>query len=394
MRYPYFSPNIDIRTYIKACFIVEEKSELLLKDYFSKLTGKKYIIITNSCRSALYLAYKTIGKTGNVITSPLTCKVAVDPIVESGNRPIYADITLNDLNINPEDIPRRINHNTIAIQAIHLGGNSCDMDVICQIAKENKLWVIEDCAQAFGAFYKGTAVGTKGDISCFSLIKNAYSIGGGILATNSISIYKAANELNSKFSKVSTKLIVYRVIRNIIESNRHYKTGRYLYKLLMKIKGSKRTYESVTGQLHKISAVEKKIAAYQIRRYPVLHQSRKDIGKTYFDMLSEQRVLLNDDYNKNSSSFTKFFIYNPKINSKKDLKILQNQGIEVMHLENSYGSIYQERLVSQDHCIEQNLFNYNKAHDSIISLPVNERFGENDVSFIVKTLCSFIKLID
>ena len=99
----------------------------------------------------MYLAYKAIDSTGEVITSPLTCKVAIDPIVESGNKPIFADINTGDLNINPLDIEDRINKNTIAIQTIHLGGISCEMDEIRKIAKDNKLDIIEDSCHAFGS---------------------------------------------------------------------------------------------------------------------------------------------------------------------------------------------------------------------------------------------------
>jgi dTDP-4-amino-4,6-dideoxygalactose transaminase len=391
MRYPYFSPNIDISDFVKAFFMSGDKSELLLKEYFSKLTGKKYIIITNSCRSALYLAYKAIGNTGDIITSPLTCKVAIDPINESGNKPVFADITLNDLNINPSDIQSRINNNTIAIQAIHLGGNSCDMDNICRIARENNLWVIEDCAQSLGAFHNGFPVGTKGDIACFSLIKNAYSIGGGIFATNSLSIYNEAIELNFSFPKVSFNLIFYRIVRNVIETNRNNKAGRFLYKSLMKLKGCKRNYVTVIGQLYKISILEKKIAAYQIKRYPILHELRKKIGIAYYNKLSEHAVLINNDYEKNNSSFTKFFIYNPKLDIKTDMQIFMRQKIEVMHLENSYGSVYQERLFNPTQSIVQGLTNYNKAHDCLISLPLSESYKEKDVSFIIKSIVSIIK---
>lgn len=242
MKYPYYNPNLHLSVLLRALFTSKAKAENRINDFFKKLTGKKYILITNSCRTALYLSYKAIEKQGEVITSPLTCKVAIDPVEESGNRPFYADIREGDLNINPNDIEHRINEKTIAIQAIHLGGVSCDMYSIREIAKKNKLWVIEDCAQSFGAKYKGKYTGSFGDIACFSLIKNAYGIGGGILATNNKEIYKKAKELQEQFSNTSKLLTYYRVTRNFIETYKRTLFGKLIYKLLMKMKGQKTSY--------------------------------------------------------------------------------------------------------------------------------------------------------
>jgi dTDP-4-amino-4,6-dideoxygalactose transaminase len=392
MRFPYSSPNISFTVFLKALFIPGQKSDSMIEDYFSKLSGKKYIIITNSCRTALYLAYKANGRTGEVLTSPLTCKVAIDPIVESGNLPIYADIQVSDLNINTEDIAGRITKNTIAIQAIHIGGNSCDMDKINLIAKSNNLIIIEDCAQSLGSLYKGKATGSSGDIACYSLIKNAYSIGGGILATNSQPIYNLAKLINEGFPKVSLKLILFRIVRNIIETNRNNIVGSLLYKILIKLKGEKRTYENVKSQLAKVTKIEKQIAAYQIKKYPVLHQQRKNNGITYFDLLTENEILFNKGFIKNASSYTKFFVYNPKIDSRGCLQMLHDQGIEAMHLEHSNRCEVQNRIVNYDQANIQKLDKYNKVHDCLVSLPVNENLKEKDIEFIAYSLINIVNL--
>lgn len=239
MKYPYYNPNLHLSVFFKALFTSKAKAENRIKDYFKSLTGKKYILITNSCRTALYLSYMALDRQGEVITSPLTCKVAIDPVEESGNRPFYGDIREGDLNINPNDIGHRINEKTVAIQAIHLGGVSCNMDSINDIARKNKLWVIEDCAQSFGAKFKGKYTGSFGNIACFSLSKNAYGLGGGILATNNQEIYKKSLEIQEKFSNASKLLINYRVIRNFVETYRRTLLGKLFYKLLITIKGQK-----------------------------------------------------------------------------------------------------------------------------------------------------------
>ncbi|MGM0760794.1 MAG: DegT/DnrJ/EryC1/StrS family aminotransferase, partial [Thermodesulfobacteriota bacterium] len=92
MKYPYSNPNLRFVDVFCALLISQHTAEQRIKDYFAWLTGKKHILLTNSCRSALYLAYKALGTHGQVITSPLTCKVAIDPITETDNTPVFADI--------------------------------------------------------------------------------------------------------------------------------------------------------------------------------------------------------------------------------------------------------------------------------------------------------------
>lgn len=386
MKYPYSNPNLRIIDVLNALLIPESITEEIIKHYFSKLTGKKYILLTNSCRTSLYLAYKAIGKVGAVITSPLTCKVAIDPIIESGNKPVFADIRTSDLNIDPDDIAHRINHETLAIQAIHLGGIPCDMEKINKIAQKNKLWVIEDCAQSLGAFNNAEYTGSFGDIACFSLIKNAYGIGGGILTTNSYAVYNEALKANQVFSKTPLKLVVFRTIRNIIATKRRYKFGQFLYKTFMKLKGEKCSYQSVKGQLYQFSRMGKKIVAQQMKRYPELHQKRKKIGKAYYDLLSSQVILMNKYYNSENSSFTKFFIYNSAISSKKFLQKLNDNGIEAMHLEDKHGSPFQERLIQSNQSIDERLVNYDKVHDCIISLPISETSKKQQIVYLSHVL--------
>jgi dTDP-4-amino-4,6-dideoxygalactose transaminase len=242
MKYPYSSPNFRIIDLLKSLLLSEEAAKDRIKQYFSEITGKRYILIMNSCRTALYLAYRAIETTGEVITSPLTCKVAIDPIIESGNIPVYADINKGDLNINQVDIEHRITDATIAIQAIHFGGVSCDMNRIMDIANKYKITVIEDCAQSLGANFEQKKTGSFGSVSCLSLIKNAYGIGGGIFATNSEKFYEIASNIQKGFKKTENKIIGYRILRSIVDSNRNLLLGRLLYNIITLFKGSYKNY--------------------------------------------------------------------------------------------------------------------------------------------------------
>jgi dTDP-4-amino-4,6-dideoxygalactose transaminase len=385
MRFPYYSPNFGLLDLLRVLFTSATKAEGAILEYYKQITGKNYAFLTNSCRTALYLAYQALGKQGEVITSPLTCKVAIDPIVESGNKPIYADITIDDLNINPKDIENRITNNTIAIQAIHLGGVSCNMDRIGDIAMRSQLIVIEDCAQSLGSYYKDKHTGSFGDIACFSLIKNAYGIGGGVFATNNLEVYKRALSINKTFSKPSKVLFYYRAIRNIFDTYRFSLLGQLLYEILIMIKGSQKSFSSIKNQLKQISSIEKCIASIQLKKYEKLHNCRQKIGGELSAQLQKENLMFNKS-NPYKSSFSKFFIYNPQIKSLKHISELHKLGVEVMHLEQSKSSPVQDWLVDKNIALSSGLKNYAKVHNHILSIPITERYGNDEIDEITNTL--------
>jgi len=391
MRYPYYSPNLEFSVAFRALFQGTQKASSSIEKYFANLTGKKYIIITNSCRTALYLAYRSLDKTGEVITSPLTCKVAIDPIDESGNKPIFADINTGDLNINVKDIEHRITKDTIAVQTIHFGGNSCAMHEISRIARKYGLCVVEDCAQALGAKYHGNYTGSFGDIACFSLVKNAYGIGGGIFATDSEKFFRNALIILNSYTRAPFKLTVFRFFRNIAETYRRKVFGDLIYKLFMKLRGHRAGYISVKQQLHYISSLQLKIAATQIRRIQQLHYKRKRTGVNYYYELNKRRIPVNSNYNSSESSFTKFYIYNPKLNIKPMLLSLNQYGIECMHLEQRHGQKIQKRLISKKYSKLHCLPNYDLIHDHIISIPLFEGYNQRDINYIISAIVEELK---
>ncbi len=390
MKYPYSNPNLRIVDLINAFRLPKPEAETYIKHYFQKLTGKKHILITNSCRTALYLSYKAIEKKGEVITSPLTCKVAIDPIKESENTPVFADIETNSLNFDPNDISRRISPKTIAIQAIHLGGLVCDMDQINKLAKENNLLVIEDCAQALGAIFNDKPSGSFGDVACFTLIKNAYGIGGGVLATNNKTIFEKARSINEKLKYGSKRLIAFRILRNLAETRQRFWVGSILRKLLLGLKGGRRSYTSITNQLRRISPLETKIASVQLSKFSKLQKRRQYVGKAYLHELKTYDILRNNAYYRNNSSFSKLFLYNPSTEVDSLLKHLHSNGVEAMHLEQKHVPERQKPIIEFNDAEQNGLTNYLSVHDHIISLPVNESFKKKEVVDIISIVKDFL----
>jgi len=121
-----------------------------------------------------------------IITSPVTDMGSVIGILYQQLVPVFADIHPHTYNLDPADVRRRITPKTKAIMVVHLAGNPSDMGALMAIAKEHNLYVIEDCAQSWGAAYRGKPVGLFGDFACYSFneFKHVSSGDGGIVGTN------------------------------------------------------------------------------------------------------------------------------------------------------------------------------------------------------------------
>jgi perosamine synthetase len=150
--------------------------------------GSKYAISVNSNTSGLFTAIGACGiKAGDeVIVSPYTMSASALAPVIYGAVPVFADVDEHNYGLNPESIEKHITPRTKAILVVHLFGNPAKMDEIMSIARKHNLKVIEDCAQAPMATYRGKPVGTIGDIGIFSLNyhKHIHTGEGGVLTTN------------------------------------------------------------------------------------------------------------------------------------------------------------------------------------------------------------------
>jgi len=150
--------------------------------------GVKHAIATSSGTTALHATIEglKIGPGDEVITTSITFIATANAILHNNAIPVFADIDPKTYTISPESIKEKITDRTKAILPVHIYGHPCDMDAIAEIAKDHNLFVIEDCAQAHGAEYRGNKVGTMGDAGCFSLWENK-NIGtgeGGVIITN------------------------------------------------------------------------------------------------------------------------------------------------------------------------------------------------------------------
>ncbi len=150
--------------------------------------GAGKALLTTSCTGALELATHLLNlrPADEVILPSFTFVSTANPILLAGARPVFADIREDTLNIDPEDIRRRITPNTRAIYPVHYAGVACDMGEILDIARENGLAVVEDAAHGMNARYRNKYLGTIGDFGCYSFheTKNYVCGEGGALLIN------------------------------------------------------------------------------------------------------------------------------------------------------------------------------------------------------------------
>jgi len=156
---------------------------------FAAYFGSEYAIALGNGTLALDVAFKAlnIGAGDEVVVTSRTFLASVSSIVLAGAVPVFADVDRDSQNITAETIQAVLSPRTKAIVCVHLAGWPCDMDSIMALAEANGLYVIEDCAQAHGAFYKGRSVGSIGHIGAWSFCQDKImSTGGegGMVTTN------------------------------------------------------------------------------------------------------------------------------------------------------------------------------------------------------------------
>ena len=151
------------------------------EEEFADWAGSKYAIALGNGTLALDAALQAlgIGVGDEVIVTPRTFIASISSVVNAGATPIFADVDEATGNITPESIAAVLTDKTKGIVCVHLAGWPCDMDGIMALADQHHLYVIEDCAQAHGARYKGRSVGSIGHIGAWSFCQDKIMTTGG-----------------------------------------------------------------------------------------------------------------------------------------------------------------------------------------------------------------------
>lgn len=156
---------------------------------FAEFVNARHAIAITNATAALHLAHHAhgIGPGDEIIVPSLTFVATANSVLYTGATPVFADIIGPDeLNIDPEDVARKITPRTKGIVAVHYGGYPADMERIMSLAQRHGLYVVEDASHAPGSVYRGRMAGTIGNIGCFSFYpnKNMTTAEGGMVVTD------------------------------------------------------------------------------------------------------------------------------------------------------------------------------------------------------------------
>ncbi|NAW34735.1 DegT/DnrJ/EryC1/StrS family aminotransferase [Halomonas alimentaria] len=167
---------------------------------FARFAETEYAIALANGTMALDLALKGLGigegqgrERDEVIVTSRTFLASASSIVTAGAIPVFADVDRDSQNITAETVAEKITSNTKAILAVHLAGWPCEMTALMALADQHGLYVIEDCAQAHGATYRGRSVGSIGHVGCWSFCQDKIMTTGGeggMVTTNDEALWR------------------------------------------------------------------------------------------------------------------------------------------------------------------------------------------------------------
>ncbi len=265
---------------------------------FSKFSDCNFGVSTTSGTTAIHLALLalSIGKEDEVLASTLTNMATFFPILYQGAKPIPVDIEKDTLNMDPYLIESKITSKTKAIVVVHLFGHPVDMDPVLSIAKKHGLYVIEDCAEAHGATYKGKKVGSIGDVGCFSFYANKIITTGegGMITTNNPDIANKARWLKSLAFGDNNKFMHKDIGYNYRMTNVQAAIG--------------------CGQMQKVHDIinrKRKIAQFYTEKLKSLTSLQLPVEKPYaFNVYWMYHIVLNGDAARNRTQIMKELLNN------------------------------------------------------------------------------------
>lgn len=354
---------------IKKCnFILGEEVRFFEQD-LKKYTETKHAIGVASGTDALLLSLRALAikrrreeywsKEDLIITTPFTFTATGDTILRSGATPLFVDINLETFNIDPAKIKeavRAYKGKIVGIVSVHLYGLPCNMDEIMDIARENNLFVVEDCAQAFGAMYKGKKVGSFGDAGAFSFFpsKNLGAFGdAGAITTN-----------DDELAEIIT---------------------------MLRVHGGKDKYNvEHIGYKARLDTLQAAVLLAKFKYIDEFNERRRKIAEAYNKELANIKSLVLPI--APMDSYHVYHQYTIRVeNGKRDelQRYLKEKDIITMVY---YPVPLHQMKVFEGRCkISGTLKNAEEACQSVLSLPVEPLFKENEIESVIWRLKEFLK---
>jgi len=339
---------------------------------FAAYKGVQHAVAVNSGTAALHLGMIAAGlkKGDEVVTTPLTFCATVNAIIHAGATPVLADIDPATMNIDPNEVEKKITSKTKAILPVHFAGRSCNMDALCDIAKKHNLKIIEDCAHAIETEYKGRKAGTFGDFGCFSfyVTKNVVTGEGGmVVAKNEEDIARIKMLALHGMSRDAWK-------RFSDEGYKHY-------------------YVVECGYKYNMMDLQAAIGIHQLKRVEANWQKRQQVWQTYNEAFSDLPVGLPAPVEPNTRHA--YHLYTILIDEEKT-GICRDEFLNAMTAHNIGVGVHY--LSIPEHPFYQRTFGW-KPEDypnamcigrQTVSMPLSAKLTDGDVGDVVNAVKGII----
>ena len=311
-----------------------------------------------------------------VAVSPLTCFVALYPIINNGHTIVFVDINEATFNIDEEKLTKLTDID--AVQLIYIGGNPIAMDIVLPWAKANNVIIIEDCAQALGSTYKGLPVGTFGSYAVYSSVKNLYAVAGGFMLSDCTS-----NSVNN--SKVHPLVYLYKYIKHWVESKTNKKNSNLwnvIYKGILKVSGNKGEIGVKTHALGSSLININKLLLAQAERIQLARTQNAD---KLMSLIDQNKYFIQQEIDNAVSCRNRIMLLSKNKLAKELINVLRTMGIAANNLTQSYLSAYQEH-VTEDHVLckyyTTYLGVYEKVLPQLLTIPSSPALTNREIEYI------------
>lgn len=355
---------------------------------FATMCGCKHALAVSNCTTGMHVATQlfNIREGDEVIVTPNTFIATSLVILKQGAKPVYADIDPRTYNIDPANVEKLVTNKTKAIYVVHYAGLMVDMDPIMEIAKKHNLYVLEDCAHAHYAEYKGRKAGTIGDIGVFSFhsLKNMTTCGeGGMITTNNDEFAKGAEMLRCmnlthwkpqdtewQFGKINVRK----------ETEKDYWLPSHF---------DVDDWNGHWGNNYRMNEIQAAVGCCQVDKIEMLTAKRREIGHKLNEGLQGIRGITpvhepSDDYKHVYHLYT-LCVEEEELGASRDefkRVLYEEEGIQgILHYQPTYHFTGLKKMgYEQDLCPNAEAFFYKRE----TNLPMHPRLTDSDVETMIK----------
>tara|TARA_B100001123_G_scaffold61809_1_gene67560 strand:+ start:2081 stop:3235 length:1155 start_codon:yes stop_codon:yes gene_type:complete len=334
---------------------------------FCKYSKSKYAVAVSNCTAALHLSLMALGIKENdeVIIPDLTFVADANAVLACNAKPVVADINKENFFLSISNVKKNITKRTKAIIPVHIYGQVCNIEEIMDLAKDNNLKVVEDCAHAVGTFHKSKHVGTLGSTGCFSFYptKNITTAEGGMVTTNSKEIAEKVRQLRSHGMTKSLK-------------SRYSSEYPWVFDIVE------------PGYNYRLDEIRSALGISQLKRIKKINELRKKASLYYDKNLQNiSGIILPDMVNDKSHSY---HLYTIRVT--KSFKLSRNQLYKKLKDNGIRTTVYwmpiHEYAAYRKFAKKSSIVNTAKIYDEILALPLFPNISKKHQDEVIKVIKS------